>query len=79
MPRLDREKAPSEFGGSQEGGGQGGRGNYLCYRCHRYCGKNAKQCEASVESLLTSSVLDLFTRVVFRGKPDERGELAAVT
>ena len=55
MPRLgERERPPSEFGGSQGGGGQGGLGNYLCYRCHRY-GKNAKQGEASIESLLTSS------------------------
>ena len=46
-PRVgDKEKAPSEWGGSQ-----GGPGQYLCYRCHRYCGKNVKQCEASIESL----------------------------
>ena len=71
-PRLgDRERPSSEFGGSQSG-----QGHYLCYRCHRYCGKNAKQCEASIESLLTSSLVDLFSRVV---RTDERGELAEVT
>ena len=74
-PRLgDRERPASECGGSQSG-----QGHYLCYRCHRYCGKNAKQCEASIESLLTSSLVDLFSRVVIRGRTDERGELAEVT
>ena len=73
-PRVgDKEKAPSEWGGSQ-----GGPGQYICDRCHRYCGKNAKQCEASIESLLTSSLVDLYSRVVIRGRNDERGELAEV-
>ena len=63
---------------SECGGSQSGQGHYLCYRCHRYCGKNAKQCEASIESLLTSSLVDLFSRVVIRGGTDERG-MAEVT
>ena len=70
-PRLGEREGPA----SECGGSQSGRGQYLCYRCHRYCGKNAKQCEASIESLLTSSLVDLFSRVVIRGRTGELAEL----
>ena len=69
----DKDGPVSEYGGSQSG-----RGQYLCYRCHGNCGKSAKHCEVPLASLKGSSLIDLYSRVYVRKRPDVRREGEAV-
>ena len=70
---LEKEGPASEYGGPQSG-----RSQYLCYRCHGSCGKSAKYCAVPLASLKGSSLIDLYSRVYVRKRPDVRREGEAV-